>query len=64
MRAEITRKGLTRNGDTVSIFDNDKREIAIRRTQIAPLIKLLRDISKREYGEVGLEYLETCGVVW
>lgn len=64
MKAQITRQGLTRDGDTVSIWDSDGREIAIRRKQIGPLIKLLKDMRKREYGETGLEYLEYCGVVW
>lgn len=64
MKAKITRKGKLRSWDTVSIWDNDNREIAIRRSQIRPLIKLLRNIERREHGQLGVEYLETVGVVW
>ena len=62
MKARITHKGLNRQGDTISLFDNDNREIAIRRNQIGGFIKLLKDINKKDKGS--LEWLEYSGIVW
>ena len=62
MRARITHKGLNKQGDTVSIFDNDNREITIRRSQIKGFIKLLKDINSKDNGS--LNWLEYAGVVW
>lgn len=62
IKAKVTHKGFTREGDTISVFDGDGREIAIRRVQISPLRKLLKDISKKDAGS--LKYLEYCGYVW
>lgn len=62
MKARIAHKGLHRQSDTLSLFDNDNREIAIRHSQIGGLIKLLKDISKKDTGS--LEWLEYSGVVW
>jgi hypothetical protein len=61
MRAKVTYQGRVRDSDTISIWDNDGREIAIHRKQIKPLIKLLKEVDKREYGQLGLEYLEAYG---
>jgi len=55
MRAQVTWKGMRFESDTISIFDDDGREIAIHRDQIPKLIELLKAIEKREFGKLGLE---------
>lgn len=56
MKTQITSQGLNRSGDTVSVWDNDNREIAIRRNQVDALIKLLLEVRKRDYGQLAIEY--------
>ena len=55
-------KGRMRNSDTISLFDSDGREIAIRRGQIPQVIRLLKDIRVKSEGSLIL--LEHAGVVW
>ena len=58
MRAQVTWKGWLPESDTISIFDDDNREIAIHRDQIPDLMKLLKAIEKREFGKLGLEVIK------
>lgn len=48
IKAKVTHKGSSSNGDVISIFDADGREIAIRRHQIKLLRSLLKGIGKKE----------------
>lgn len=57
MKAQVTWESLDTEMDTISIFDNDNREIVIRRHQIPKLIKLLKAMKDRKFGELGLEIL-------
>lgn len=53
MRVEVTHtihEDRMTFGDTISIFDNDEREIAIKRAQIYDLIDLLKRVEFRGKG--------------